>query len=644
MWPFKKERRHSLALTIASTFLVKTIAILLAFSLITTYYQFILQQDNIDGKQQIVAQDAANNVKNFIENIFEIMRSGSSFGNLAESTLLEKETTLQKMLGSDQSFQQIILISGNGSEIVKASRVSLSLVHAITENDKNEILSGINQTDNYVSPVFIDAMTSEPHVIISIPVRDVFGDYKNVLLAEINLKFMWEFIGDIRVGQTGFAFVVDNQGKLIAFSDISRVLSGENVAYLDKVKDFVQNNNMIYSERVTGIKGEDAISTHVPLGVPDWAVIVELPTKEAYAPVIQQMILTGWIILFGCIITIVLSYYLSRQITKPIVALRDAADDIGGGKMKGKIEVDRGDEIGDLAKSFNEMSSKLKKSKENLESIVEKRTRQLDRKMKESEKSRIATLNILEDVEETRVKLSRTYKELKKLDKLKAEFMNMAAHELKTPLIPIIGYLDMIIRGEMGKINKKEKDCLLISFRSAQRLQKLVGDILDISKLETGSMKFYFDDVDIGSIVKNLIESMIPFAKEKKIALVDNVKANLPHVYGDISRMTEIFENLLSNSTKFTEKGGVFVESKVDGNNIIISVRDTGIGMSKEFMKKKLFGKFQQEDTTDRRKYGGTGLGMAISKEIVEKHGGKIWAESEIGKGSTFYVSLPIKK
>jgi len=279
-----------------------------------------------------------------------------------------------------------------------------------------------------------------------------------------------------------------------------------------------------------------------------------------------------------------------------------------------------------------------------LERELKEKVIQLDKKIKESEETRIATLNILEDVDETRRKLDKTYKELKKLDKMKAEFMNMTAHELKTPLILIIGYLDMIIRGEMGKINPKEKESLAIALRSAQRLQRLFSDILNILKLETAVMKFYIDDVSLTALISNLVESMMPFANEKKIKLTSKIDKNLPLIRGDISRITEVFENLINNAIKFTEKGEVLIESKIEDKNIIISVKDSGIGMNKEFIKKKLFKKFQQEDNTERRKYDGTGLGLAICKGIVERHKGKIWVESEVEKGSTFYVSLPIKK
>ena len=340
-----------------------------------------------------------------------------------------------------------------------------------------------------------------------------------------------------------------------------------------------------------------------------------------------------------------------QRIIKPIKDLTKTAEEISKGNLNVKVDVKTRNEIGQLASSFNKMTKDLKVSKKELENYtkeleekVKKRTSQLDKKIKESEETKIATLNILEDVDETRQKLAKTYNELKKLDKMKAEFMNISAHELKTPLIPIIGYLDMIIRGEMGKINPKEKESLAIALRSAQRLQRLVGDILDISKLETATMKFYIDDVSLTVLISNLVESMKPFANEKKIKLTSKTDKNLPIIKGDISRLTEVFENLINNAIKFTEKGEVLIESKIEDKNIIISVKDSGIGMSKEFIKKKLFKKFQQEDSTERRKYGGTGLGLVICKGIVERHKGRIWVESEVGKGSTFYVSFPIKK
>jgi signal transduction histidine kinase len=197
-------------------------------------------------------------------------------------------------------------------------------------------------------------------------------------------------------------------------------------------------------------------------------------------------------------LALLIAFFFSKTITNPITKLINATIKISKGEHEHQIKIKTGDEIEALSDAFNTLSINLKKSQEklqnysrDLEKKVNERAKQLDKKVKESEETRIATLNILEDVEETRIELDKTYKELKRLDKMKAEFMNISAHELKTPLIPIIGYLDMVIRGEMGKINTKEKESLAIALRSAQRLQRLVSDILNISKLETGTMKFY---------------------------------------------------------------------------------------------------------------------------------------------------------
>ncbi|MFH1228833.1 MAG: sensor histidine kinase [Candidatus Aenigmatarchaeota archaeon] len=643
----KRKKFRSLAVTLVIIFLVLSMSVLSVYSLITIYYQIMIQQENIGSQQKIVAYDATNKVSSFIENKFEILEYAIEFSKLSTGSIEEKSTLLNVLLGSEKSFRRILLMDRNGQNLLKVSRASGLSEYEITEQHKKEIISQVSQGKTYASDIYIDQTSAEPLIMIAVPNKNVFGDFKNIIIAEVNLKFMWDLMNDIKIGKSGLVYVVDDDGNLIAFGDISRVLSGENEKPLAIIGDFIENKGATGSISrywIKGINGNDVISTLVPLGFPSWAVIVELPISEAYQPLFQEMTFMASIFLISFVMILVSGSYISKRITEPLIKLRDAAEEIKNGNLDKKIYIKTKDEIGDLSRVFNMMTRELKKSKENLEDIVKKRTIQLDVKIKEINNSRLAAINMLEDVEETRIKLDATYKELKKLDKLKAEFMNMAAHELKTPLIPIIGYLDMVINGEMGRITKKEKDSLIIAFRSAQRLQRLVADILDISKLETNNMKFYFDDVNMEAVLNNLVDSMKPFANEKKISFKSNISKGLPIVYGDMSRLLEVFENLLSNAIKFTKAGEVVISAQADKSIINVTVKDTGPGMSREFLTKKLFGKFQQEDSDERRKYGGTGLGMAISKEIVQKHKGKIWAESVVGKGSTFHVTLPARK
>ncbi len=236
-------------------------------------------------------------------------------------------------------------------------------------------------------------------------------------------------------------------------------------------------------------------------------------------------------------------------------------------------------------------------------------------------------------------RLKSAHEELKSVDKLKTDFMNIAAHELKTPLVPMVGYLHLINRKKLGP---EDRESLDIALRNTKRLQRLVDDILDIAKLESKVMKFRVEDVQLADLVRDSVAGARPFAGEKGITLKAVAPRRLQLVHGDPGRLAQVLTNLINNAIKFTDRGNVVVEARARRGDVAVEVRDTGIGIAKEDIP-KLFTKFFQAETSARRKYGGTGLGLAICKEIVQAHGGKIWADSEPGKGSTFSFSLPIK-
>ena len=250
------------------------------------------------------------------------------------------------------------------------------------------------------------------------------------------------------------------------------------------------------------------------------------------------------------------------------------------------------------------------------------------------------TRELLRLMDEAQERMRRAHEQLKSVDKLKTDFMNIAAHELKTPLVPMVGYLHLIDR---KKLKPEDRESLDIALRNTKRLQRLVEDILDIAKLESKVMKFKMEEVQLANLARDSVASAEPFAREKGIAGRAKIPRRLLLVRGDSGRLTQVLTNLINNAIKFTERGGVTVEVRAEEGNVVTRVRDTGIGIAKKEMP-KLFTKFFQAETSARRKYGGTGLGLAICKEIVQAHKGKIWVESEPGKGSTFSFSLPIKR
>jgi len=228
--------------------------------------------------------------------------------------------------------------------------------------------------------------------------------------------------------------------------------------------------------------------------------------------------------------------------------------------------------------------------------------------------------------------------ELKKSERLKTEFMNIAAHELKSPVTPIKGYLDLIISDK--ETSDQVKNWARVSLRNAERLLRLVNDILDVSRLDTDTMKFDMEKLNTNKILDEIVEDMKPTIERNGLKFVVEIPKELPNMMGDRYRLSQVLKNLFVNAIKFTDEGHIGIKVKKQEDSIDIDVEDTGIGISNNEIK-KVFNKFYQAYTGDDRKNEGTGLGLFICKEIIKKHNGDIWVDSKVGKGSTFHIKLP---
>ncbi|RMF28937.1 MAG: sensor histidine kinase [Candidatus Nitrosothermus koennekii] len=253
------------------------------------------------------------------------------------------------------------------------------------------------------------------------------------------------------------------------------------------------------------------------------------------------------------------------------------------------------------------------------------------------ERNKASAKIIKEQLEE----LEKVNIELRRKDKLKDEFLSMASHELKTPLTPIIGWCSALKSNMLGKLSDEQRAAIDTIESNAAKLEKLISDMLDVQKLELDEMKFNIGEVDIDQLLENIKRDFELMMKEKGITFIVTADKGLK-LKSDGSRISQVLSALLYNAVDFVpaNTGRIEVIVKDKGENIEFCVKDNGPGIPKD-KQRFLFRKFYQIDTSLTRKHGGTGLGLAISKGIVTKLGGDIWVETEEGKGSSFYFSLP---
>jgi len=256
---------------------------------------------------------------------------------------------------------------------------------------------------------------------------------------------------------------------------------------------------------------------------------------------------------------------------------------------------------------------------------------------------------------ELRAKLEFLYGELKKLDDAKSEFISIASHQLRTPLTAVKGYVSMILEKDYGEIPDKMSQPLKNVYASNERLINLVGDILNISKIEAGKMEMEWEKASLEEMILDIMNELKVKADSKNLYLkyekppkesklpTGQAATPIPDIMIDKTKMRQVIMNLIDNSIKYTEKGGTTIRLKIKDNRLQIVVSDTGMGIDKEYIG-KLFESFSRANVGARTHPEGTGLGLYIARRFIEMHNGKIWVESlGKGKGSTFYIELPIK-
>jgi signal transduction histidine kinase len=350
-------------------------------------------------------------------------------------------------------------------------------------------------------------------------------------------------------------------------------------------------------------------------GLVDQVVVIEqskmtgLRTSAAAATQSTQFVMAGFVA-SAIVLALVLGFVMSWSFILPVREAYGFLTEVANGNFQASISVPNRDEFGVLADRMNQMSREL---------------------------------NILyEDQRAHTQELQRLNQELQEASRAKSAFLASMSHELRTPMNAILGFNEMILDDLYGDVPEHLREPLTDIQTNGRHLLKLINDVLDLSKIEAGRMELALAEYSVRDIVDTVGSSLQSLAAEKGLEFVVGAQPDVPVAVGDGMRITQCLLNLTANALKFTREGKVEVWVERRGEMLHYRVSDTGIGIAKDRLE-LIFAEFQQADATVSQEFGGTGLGLSITKKFVELHGGRIRAESELGKGSTISFDIPLR-
>jgi len=591
---------------------------LVASGLLEIYFRVHENREQLALLQKEAATVTAIKIEKFIQDVETSMRSAAKGLDIGRQTSSDYRFELKRLLFLAPAITEAVTISVDGIQRARESRLLLSSVNRERNVSGSAAFQRAKQGYSYFGPVYL-VRGSEPYMTMALPIEEFKGNIVGVLLAEVNLKYVWDVVSSIKPGKAGYAYAVSRSEELIAHPDISLVLRGRKVSDLDQVRAAFQPVSDDHGRALTvarNLQGKQVISSFALVPRLDWAVFIERPVEEAHEALYSSLLRTSGLLLTGLALALFASFFVARRVIRPLRVLGEGADRIASGDMGFRVDLKTGDEIETLAGEFNRMAGALEEAYSRLEEKVVERTREL-----------VAAND-----------------QLKELDKLKSRFLSNVSHELKTPLTAIVGLAANMLDGITGRLNDKQREYLSDIRASSDRLARLIKDLLDLSIIEAGRVEFRPAPFALTSLVWEVANSLRPVAEQKLINIeVISTEAN-PIVWADRDRIAQVLTNLIGNAIKFTSpQGKVMVSAQMNGGAWAeVTIGDTGPGIPAEEAE-RIFDEFYQI-TRPGIESRGVGLGLAISKKLVEMHGGKIGVKIEMGKGSTFYFTVPVQR
>ncbi|MBI2095322.1 MAG: response regulator [Candidatus Omnitrophica bacterium] len=496
--------------------------------------------------------------------------------------------------------------------------------------------------ERYVMEISRSETGGDPAFYFSHPVKDAREKILGVLVSRVLVSTVYRIIEGTASLHEEYAPIIDlvNEEGLLLYSTYNKKgMLKDNLTGWESVKKALKagGDASPQEEYFYVFVKENGYSDFKGSG---WTLRAYIPKGIVFKPALELRDRIVAVLLPIAFFSILAVFVVSQSISRPLVRLKRAADRISRGEFDTGPQVRSRDEVGELARSFYKMTDELKRANLALEDWAKTLEKKVEARTMDLGQAQKAALNMLEDLQKTKEDLERTNKELQNLDQLKSHFVSTVSHELRTPLSIMKEGINLILDRIPGPVNDQQGRLLEAMKNSLYRLERIIDNLLDISKIESGKVEVRKELVELGPLLQKNLSFFEAKAKEKGIELKLNLPAEGVRVYADEDKINQVFTNLVGNALKFTGKGSVLVEARENAAEVECAVSDTGIGIEKESLP-KVFDKFQQFGRTAGPGEKGTGLGLSIVKGIVELHRGRIRVESEPGRGTRFTFWLP---
>lgn len=565
----------------------------------------------ISYKDEAIAQTEGMYVEGEIDRIGNKMSAMALAPDFMDLNLADINRYVENIISNEPAILEVAVINKWG-EVVYDKVSSLSLMsEEYNELVEEDLLRVIQSKESYLSDVSISSRSQLPYVTLGQPIIQIGGNFAGGIVLNLNLSFIWDIAASKQVGENGTLYIISPKGQLISHPSKRELYQNNDYSKYDYIREIIHTKN-----------GTIQTSTSLVSFYTNkysWTTIIEIPLEQALATVndnqklVQSFIVDTNLSMFYValailmvifIFTVVASIYVTRWLINPIVNLTDATRTISAGNLTLVIEKKSNDEIGQLTDSFNQMTEQLRIKQEEL--------------MK-------SNAYIKQQAEEL---LDRYNSDLE-------QFAYVTTHDLIEPLRMITSYIQLLQRRYRNLYDDEAKEFMNYVVEGVDRMHNIINDLFEYSHIRTDVKDF--ENLDLNDALNASIKKL---DKEITTSGATITRRGLPIIRGVESNLVQVFQNLIGNAVKFRQPDQplqIDISCEEREYDWLFSVQDNGIGFDPQY-KDKVFEIFKRLNKRDD--YPGSGMGLAITKNIVERHGGKIWVDSRLGYGTTFYFTI----